>query len=192
MAKRKITCKLLVIGGSAGSLDVLIRVLPKLNTQLSFPIIIVVHRKYTEVSTLSNLLSAKTKLAIRDAEDKEPLMPGTIYLAPSDYHLLVEDNESLSLDYSEKINYSRPSIDVTFETAADVFKQHTVGVLLSGANMDGVNGLLYIKKLKGYAVVQDPNTAQSPFMPQQAIEEQAYDIILNIEELSSFINNLSA
>jgi two-component system chemotaxis response regulator CheB len=192
MAKRKITCKLLVIGGSAGSLDVLIRVLPKLNTQLSFPIIIVVHRKYTEVSTLSNLLSAKTKLAIRDAEDKEPLMPGTIYLAPSDYHLLVEDNESLSLDYSEKINYSRPSIDVTFETAVDVFKQHTVGVLLSGANMDGVNGLLYIKKLKGYAVVQDPNTAQSPFMPQQAIEEQAYDIILNIEELSSFINNLSA
>ncbi|MGY0039472.1 chemotaxis protein CheB [Pedobacter sp. NJ-S-72] len=107
-------CEALIIGGSAGSLDVLLKVLPALDDTLSFPIIIVVHRKHGADSLLPELLSGRTDLIVKEIDEKEPIRAGTIYVAPSDYHTLIEKDKSFSLDYSEKINYSRPAIDATF------------------------------------------------------------------------------
>ncbi|RYY87054.1 MAG: chemotaxis protein CheB [Chitinophagaceae bacterium] len=181
--------RLLLIGGSAGSLEVLLLALPLLRSSLSFPILIVIHRKSSE-SILAELLAARTSLPVKEAEDKEPMQPGTIYIAPADYHTLVEANGTLSLDCSEKINWSRPSIDVTFETAADVYGKGLVGLLLSGANHDGVAGLARIQAAGGKVWVQDPDTAQIAYMPQGAVDQLRVDHLLTPEEMAGAINNL--
>jgi two-component system chemotaxis response regulator CheB len=156
-------CEALIIGGSAGSLDVLLKVLPALREDLSFPIIIVVHRKHSSDSLLEGLLSGRTKLIVKEADEKEEIKAGYIYIAPTDYHLLVENDRTFSLDFSEKVNYSRPSIDVTFEAAAAVYKDKLVCMLLSGSNADGVNGLKAVKGFGGIAAIQDPISAQVPY-----------------------------
>jgi two-component system chemotaxis response regulator CheB len=185
-------CDAMVIGGSAGSLDVLLKVLPDLNVNLSFPIIIVVHRKHGADSLLPALLSGRTKLKVKEAEEKDRLLPGYIYVAPSDYHLLIENNRTFSLDYSEKINYSRPAIDVTFESAALVYRDKLVCMLLSGSNSDGVKGLNAVKAFEGTAVIQDPLSAQSAYMPAQAAQNVKIDFTLSIKDTAEFINLLSS
>ncbi|WP_069657829.1 chemotaxis protein CheB [Arcticibacter eurypsychrophilus] len=182
---------LLLIAGSAGSLDVLLKVLPAIKSNLSFPIIIVLHRKASYDSSLINLFNTKATLPVVEAEEKDSLQNGKIYVAPSDYHLLVETNRSLSLDYSEKIQYSRPCIDVTFETAAEVYKTRIAAILLSGANSDGSAGLKSIKSYGGITAVQNPQYAEVSYMPQKAIQTAPIDYILNIEEIANFINKLS-
>lgn len=182
---------LVVIGGSAGSLDVVLQMLPFLNGGLRFPLIIVLHRKISFDSALTDLFAGKTALIVKEAEEKEELKPGIIYIAPADYHLLVEANHTLSIDYSEKIHYSRPSIDVTFETAADAFGKAAVGILLSGANADGSEGLKVIRSLGGITVVQNPVTAEIPYMPQQALGALAVDYVLDSHQIAGFINKLS-
>lgn len=184
-------CKALIIGGSAGSLDVLLKVLPAINPAITFPIIIVIHRKHGTDSLLPELLSGRTRLTVKEAEEKEEILPGIIYIAPSDYHLLVELNHTLSLDYSEKINYSRPAIDATFQTAAEVYKDKLVCLLLSGSNADGVNGLKTVKQWGGMALIQNPKTAQVAYMPEQARLNVKTDHILNAEDMAEFINSLS-
>jgi len=183
-------CAALVIGGSAGSLEVLIRVLPALNMNLSFPIIIVVHRKQGNDSLLSDLLASKTNLVVKEVEEKEPIIPGTIYIVPSDYHLLIERDQTFSLDYSEKINYSRPSIDVTFQSAADVYRDKLVCLLLSGSNADGVSGMLNAQHNGGEVAVQDPSSAQVPYMPSQAALRTKTKNILKVNEIAAYINAL--
>ena len=183
-------CKALVIGGSAGSLDVLLKVLPEISITLTFPIIIVVHRKQGTDSLLSDLLSSKTLLNVKEVEEKEKIMAGTIYIAPSDYHLLIEKDYTFSLDYSEKVNYSRPSIDVTFQCAAEVYKDELACLLLSGSNTDGVNGLITVSRFNGEAVVQDPSSAQVDYMPAQAILRAKIDKVLAIEEMANYINTI--
>ena len=183
-------CKALVIGGSAGSLDVLLKVFPAIAQYITFPIIIVVHRKKGTDSLLSDLLASKTFLAVKEAEEKETLLAGTIYIAPSDYHLLIEKDLTFSLDSSEKVNYSRPSIDVTFHSAAEAYTDKLVCMLLSGSNSDGVNGLISTKKFGGETVVQDPTSAQVDYMPQQAIQKAQIDHVLMIEEMANYINLL--
>jgi two-component system chemotaxis response regulator CheB len=185
-------CEALIIGGSAGSLDVLLKVLPDLNGDLSFPIIIVVHRKRGTDSLLPDLLSGKTRLRVKEADEKETIKAGFIYIAPSDYHLLIENDRSFSLDFSEKINYSRPSIDATFEAAAEVYKDKLVCMLLSGSNSDGVNGLKVVKAFGGIAVIQDPKSAQVSYMPAQAAENVKIDYTLGIKDAAKFINLLSS
>jgi two-component system chemotaxis response regulator CheB len=185
-------CDALIIGGSAGSLDVLMKVLPDLRKDLSFPIIIVVHRKHTGDSLFAELLSGKTTLKVKEADEKEVIRPGFIYIAPTDYHLLVENDHTFSLDYSEKINYSRPAIDVTFEAAAVVYQEKLVCMLLSGSNSDGVAGLKVVKAYGGIAVIQDPMSAQVPYMPAQAAENVKIDYILSIKDTAEFINLLSS
>jgi len=184
-------CKALIIGGSAGSLDVLLKVLPNLSNALSFPVIIVVHRKHGADSLLPDLLSGKTKLIVKEADEKEPLLAGTIYVAPSDYHLLIEQDQTFSLDYSEKVNYSRPAIDVTFQTAAEVYGDKLACLLLSGSNADGVNGLKTVKDYGGITLIQDPLTAQVAYMPAQAALHVDIDHSLKIEDIAPFINLLS-
>jgi len=182
--------KTIVIGGSAGSLEVLFRLLPKLRPDLKIAVIIVLHRRNSGDSSLSELLSTKSSIPTQEVEDKDPILPGNIYLAPSDYHLLAEKNFTFSLDYSEKINFSRPSLDVTFESAADVYGSSLIGIILSGANEDGTKGLLTIKNNGGIIVAQEPKTAQMPLMPQYAIDHAAIDYILGIDEMADFINGL--
>ncbi|WP_174238632.1 chemotaxis protein CheB [Pedobacter sp. L105] len=184
-------CDALIIGGSAGSLDVLLKVLPLLSTSLSFPVIIVIHRKHGTDSLLPELLSGRTRLFVKEVNEKEPIVAGTVYIAPSDYHTLIEQDRTFSLDYSEKVNYSRPAIDVTFQTAAEVYREKLVCLLLSGSNADGVNGLKSVKAWGGTAIIQDPATAQVAYMPEQASIHVKIDSILRIEDMAEFINLLS-
>jgi two-component system chemotaxis response regulator CheB len=192
MEKSSITrhCSLLIIGGSAGSLDIILMLLPSLRPGLSFPIIIVLHRKNSFDSTLTDLLASKTMLPVKEAEEKDILTPGFIYVAPADYHLLVEKDRTLSLDYSEKVNYSRPSIDVTFETAAEAFGPELVCLLLSGASADGTEGLKAVKKHDGIVIVQNPVTAKVAYMPQHAISDVAVDRIIDAGEIDELVNTL--
>lgn len=178
-----------VIGGSAGSLEVLFRLLPLLKVNITPAVILVLHRRSTGDSSLSNLLSSKTILPLNEAEDKDIISPGRIYLAPSDYHLLIEKDYTFSLDYSEKINFSRPSLDVTFEAAADVYGPRATGIILSGANEDGTAGLKVLQAAGGVVIAQDPVTAQMPLMPDTAIKSLIVDHIFNLVEMAEYINS---
>ena len=184
------TYQLLVIGGSAGSLDVVLKIIVALPVRMQSTVLVVLHRKNTSESPLAGIFASRTKLPVKEVEDKEPLLPGTIYLAPSDYHLLIEDSQNFSLDCSEKIHYSRPSIDVTFESAGETFGSQCAGVLLSGANADGAQGLKAIRELGGFTIVQDPATAEVGFMPQQAILKEAAAAVIATDKLPLFISNL--
>lgn len=138
MAQDKITrYKIIAIGGSAGSLEVVLKIVEALPAVTSSVFIIVLHRKNGPDSILADLFSSKTTLPVKEVEDKEPISPGAIYIAPPDYHLLIEDEENFALDSSEKVQYSRPSIDVSFQSVADCFGAAVLGILLSGANADG-------------------------------------------------------
>lgn len=183
-------CKALVIGGSAGSLEVLLKVIPDLRLDLQFPIIIVVHRKQGADFLLKDLLSSKTELLVKEIEEKEEIKSATIYIAPSDYHLLIEHDHTFSFDYSEKVNYSRPSIDVTFQSAAEVYTESLACLLLSGSNADGVNGLKTVKNFGGVALAQDPQTASVGYMPEQAILKVEIDRVLTINDMANYINSL--
>lgn len=183
-------CEAIFIGGSAGSLDVLLKVLPRLKEDIEFAIIIVLHRKPGIDGLLVELLSSRTRIPVKEIEEKVKVEPGFIYLAPSDYHLLIERNATFSLDHSEKVNYSRPSIDVAFESAADMYKEKLVGLLLSGANADGVAGLLRIKKLGGRVIIQHPDSAMVSYMPAQAGLYVDYDAMLQVDEIAEWINKL--
>lgn len=180
-------CRVLIIGGSAGSLDVLMKILPGINRPTTYTIVIVLHRKSGDDNMLEELLAVKTKVPVQEVEDKVALLPGYIYVAPSNYHLLFEKNNILSLDTSEKVNFSRPSIDVSFESAAEVFGSALIAVLLSGANNDGSEGLKTIKAAGGTIIVQDPATAEMPFMPANAIKTVTPHHILTIDEILKFI-----
>lgn len=182
--------KLLVIGGSAGSLSVLLKVLPEIKTTITICIVIVIHRKNTSDSTLRKLFSTKTFLPVKEIEDKEKLLCGTIYIAPPDYHILFENDGTVALDYSEKVNYSRPSIDVAFESASQEYKKHLTCILLSGASSDGAKGLIEVKKNEGRTVVQDPLTAEASYMPEQAINALQPDEILYPLQMIAYINEL--
>jgi two-component system, chemotaxis family, protein-glutamate methylesterase/glutaminase len=182
--------KLLVIGGSAGGLDVLLKILPELDNSWPLSMIIVLHRKNDNDSLLTELLAAKTTLQVKEAEEKDQLTPGVIYVTPSDYHLLIEPDGSLTLDDSEKVHYSRPSIDVTFTSAAEVFKNKLYCLLLSGANMDGAAGLSTARALGGYTVVQNPTEAGVSFMPQHAINSTTVDSVLSVAEIVEFVKSL--
>lgn len=184
-------CAALIIGGSAGSLEVLLKILPDLALELTFPVIIVLHRKSGKDNLLVDLLASKTKLPVKELQEKEDILAGTIYITPPNYHLLIENNKTFSLDASEKINFSRPSIDVAFESAAEIYADQLVGILLSGANSDGTLGLQNIKDNGGTVAVQNPKTSVVSIMPESAIENVAVDAVLNPEEMASYINQLS-
>ncbi len=182
--------KIVLIGGSAGSLHVVIDVLSRLKTDLKIPVVIIIHSKNDSTSNLGHLLSMRTALKVKEADDKETIKPGWVYLAAADYHLLVEDNRHFALDDSEKINYSRPSIDVTFQSIAEVYKEGVTAILLSGANADGVEGMRLIMQYGGSLAVQDPQTAQVAFMPQSAMDELGIEKVLSEDEIADFINCL--
>lgn len=182
--------ELVVIGGSAGSLQVILETVKNLNGDLCFPIILILHRKAQAVNILPNLLQQFSNIDVIEIEDKTEIQNNKIYIVPSDYHLLFESRTVVSLDGSEKMNYSRPSIDVTFRSASEIFGESVIGVLLSGANSDGVEGLKYIKKNKGKVWIQDPETADVDYMPRQAMQNVDYDLIITSDNLAKYINEL--
>ncbi len=192
MAQDEVKYQTVAIGGSAGSLDVLLKIVPQLPTGSGASFVIVVHRKNDADSILVDLLSARTRMNVKEVEDKEPILPNVIYIAPPDYHLLFEDKASFSLDSSEKVHYSRPSIDVTFESVADTFHSSSIGILLSGANADGAEGLARIKQAGGFTIAQDPATADVAYMPQQAIYKNAVAEIAAADAIAGWIRKLLA
>lgn len=180
----------LLIGGSAGSLDVIMQILPALRPDLGLAVILILHRKTGE-SLLPDLLGDKTTWAVKEAEEKESIEKNTIYIAAADYHLLIEEDKTFSLDYSEKVNFSRPAIDVTFETAVEVYGASIAALLLSGANGDGTDGLAQIKAAGGLTIVQDPIEACVSYMPQHAIDTVKVDYVSPTTEIIEIINRLN-
>jgi len=185
------TIELIVIGGSAGSLQVILEMIKKLDENFGFSILLVVHRKAYSTSILPTLLQQFTSMEVIEIEDKADIQKNKIYIVPADYHLLFEDKNTVSLDSSEKMNYSRPSIDVTFKSAAETFGENVIGILLSGANADGVEGLKYIKKNNGEVWIQNPESAEVDYMPKQATQQVDYDLLIEPKDLAEHINKLN-
>lgn len=169
----------MVIGGSAGALAMVLHIIQSLSPDLDLAVLIVLHRKQAEENVLLEVLKAKTDFEVREAEDKDEMQAGVIYIAPADYHVLIERDGSLTLDDSEKVNYSRPSIDVSFESAAEIYGDSLICVLLSGANADGADGLVFAKKRGAKVVIQDPGTADFVYMPKTAMALTTPDLLLD-------------
>jgi len=181
----------IVVGASAGGIEAFGRIIGKLPALFSLPIILVQHLHKDQDSTLARFYNDRTLLKVEEAEEKENILPGHIYVAPPDYHLLLERDETFSLSVDEKVNYSRPSIDVLFESAADVYGAELVGVLLTGANHDGARGLQRIRKHGGLTLVEDPATAKFPEMPRSALACTDIDYIFPLDELGEFLLTLA-
>jgi len=180
----------LVIGVSAGGLAALTKILPGFDGKMHLPVLIVQHISPVSDDFLPQHFNKQCSQTVKEAEDKEPVLPDTIYFAPPNYHLLVEPDQSLALSAEERVNYSRPAIDVLFESAADVYSDKLIGLLLTGANTDGTHGMIKINKFGGLTIVQDPETAEVETMPLSAIEHSRIDYIVPLHEIAGFINNL--
>ncbi len=183
------TFKLVVIGTSLGGLSALKVLLGGLTKAFPPAIAVVQHRHKESGNVLSEFMQQYTSLTVRDVEDKDELLPGSVYLAPADYHLLVEPGY-LTLSIDEPICYARPSIDVLFESAADAYMNRTIGIILTGANHDGAKGLARIKACGGLAIVQDPATAEMSVMPQAALAATAVDAVLPLSDIAPYLVNL--
>ena len=168
---------MIIFGGSAGSLDVLLKMLPHF-PRGDVAYVVVLHRRADVDHLLQALFQKRTTLEVVEVEDKEVIDRNTIYLAPPGYHLLFESRREFALDSSEKIHFSRPSIDATFESASEVFAEKTIAILLSGANADGAQGLLQVRRAGGITIAQDPTDAEVSYMPEQAIAINAQMHIL--------------
>jgi two-component system chemotaxis response regulator CheB len=183
--------ELVVIGGSAGSLPILLRIIKQLPADFSVPIVIVVHRQRNVLSEFTTILTSAFKnRKIVEPDDKISIDKGSIYVAPQNYHLLVEKDFTFSLDYSEPVKFSRPSIDVTFESAASVYKSNLIAILLSGANNDGAAGLVSVVQNGGSIIAQDPETAEFPAMPASAIASASGIVILTPDEIAAYLTNI--
>lgn len=184
--------KAIVIGASYGGLEAIKFILNELPLNFKTPVIIVLHIGNNNINTFLTLLNLNENLTVKEAEEKEILKAKTIYFAPPNYHLQVEDEFSLSVSTAEKVNFSRPSIDVLFETAAWTFKHQLIGILLTGSNSDGAEGLKTIKKFGGITIVENPETAFAQTMPQSAIKKSTPDFILNLEEIAKKMTELTS
>lgn len=181
--------QLVVIGCSLGGMNALTTIFGELPETFPVPIAVVQHRYRTSNASLPAHFRRHTRLNVVDADDKQWIRPGCIYLAPANYHLLVENGE-LSLSVDEPVAFSRPSIDVLFESAADAYREAVVGVILTGANADGARGVARIKENGGFVLVQDPDTAEAPDMPRAAIASTTVDRILPLDRIGPFLVEL--
>lgn len=181
--------EIVVIGASYGGLAALQILLADLSPEFPLPVVIVQHRKKDGDDGLCEYLKKRSRLPLIEPDDKEKVEPGHVYLAPRDYHLLIEES-IFALSTESPVAFARPSIDVLFESAADIYRDRIIGVILTGANRDGAKGLAKIKALGGLAVVQDPESAESRAMPDAAISATKVDHILPLAEIAPFLNKL--
>ena len=183
-------CNAVVIGVSAGGVEALSTIIPVLPKGYRLPVIVVQHMQETRETYLATFLDKHSNISVKEAEDKESICAGTVYIAPPGYHLLIEDDFTFSLSMEPRVNFSRPAIDVLFESAADTYHENLAGVVLTGANMDGSRGLRRISEHHGLTIVQDPETAASTAMPRSAIRMVDVDHILPLNEIGPFLKNL--
>lgn len=173
--------KLLLLGGSAGSFKLIFRVVKNLPAQLGKTVIVVIHRKKNFFSEIEKLFAENTRMFTREITDKDKIADNTVYIVPANYHALIEKEGTFGLDVSEAVWYSKPSIDVTFESAAEVYGDRCTAVLFSGANQDGAAGLLKLQQAGALTIVQDPDEAEMTEMPQAAVNLHAGYILPNNE-----------
>lgn len=181
----------IVIGVSAGGLLALEKILPRLDKAIPMPVFVVQHISADSDNYLPRHFDARSFVTVKEGEDKEKVVPGTVYFAPPNYHLMVEFERTLSLSIEERVNFSRPSVDVLFETAAEAYGDKLIGVILTGANSDGAQGLKKIQQLGGLTIVQSPETAESDAMPKAAIKAANVDHVLPLNKIGDFINLLA-
>src|SRR5438874_1983471 len=179
--------ELICVGASWGGLDAISRLLSDLPGEVDLPVVVAQHRHVTSPpGALADLLHLRIKRPVQDVEDKMPIEPGHVYLAPPDYHLLVQRG-SFALSTDARVHFARPSIDVLFESAAYAYGRGVIGIVLTGANEDGAAGLALVKLRGGVAVIQDPHGAARRTMPDAAIAATAADAILPLEEIGNFV-----
>lgn len=186
------TLQAVVIGASAGAIQALLHILPALPGDFALPVLIVVHVPPTRKSELTMLFSGRCALPVREADDKEAIVPGTIYFAPPDYHMLVESEGTISLSTDEAVCFSRPSIDVLFETAAEAWGPCVAGVVLTGANDDGARGLAAIGGAGGVTLVQDPASAYSRAMPAAALAHWPQAEVRSLDGIVAYLKEVGA
>jgi len=179
-----------VIGTSAGGVDALSVLLPALPGSSKAAVFVVLHLPRDRPSLLVDIFAPKCGMAVREASDKEPVEAGTIYFAPPDYHLLVDEGPHLALSSDELVNFSRPAIDVLFESAADEYGERLLGIVLTGGNQDGAAGLQAVRAAGGMTIVQQPETAQVPYMPELALERGEVDYVLTLEQIAALLGTL--
>jgi two-component system chemotaxis response regulator CheB len=177
----------IVIGGSSGSLDALSIILPALPAQFPIPIAIVIHVPPNRPSLLASVLGARCALRVREVEDKEPVAAATLFVAPPNYHLLIERQRTFALSIDAPIHYSRPAIDALFESAAEAYGASLLAVLLAGANEDGAHGVRRVKELGGTVVVQEPSSTHAPEMPRAALRSASVDSVLAPAGIAEFL-----
>lgn len=176
-----------VIGASVGAIEALSVLLPALPEDYALPVLVVVHVPPGKGSALAELFATRCRIPVKEAEDKEPIRGGTVYFAPGDYHLLVEPDFTLSLSSEEPVLYSRPAIDVLFQSAADAYGNELIGVVLTGGSADGAEGLKAIRDAGGLTLVQAPETAQGNTMPLAALEACPEARAMPLDELAALL-----
>jgi two-component system chemotaxis response regulator CheB len=179
-----------VIGASAGGFEALLAVLKGLPASYPMPLVVVLHLPENHDSRLADLFGLRLPLQAREARDKESLAAGTVYFAPSGYHLSIENDRSFSLSCEDRVSYARPSIDVLFASAADAYGKSLAGILLTGANYDGAAGLAGMRLAGALTIVQDPATAEVSTMPEAALRRMTPDLILPLAEINSLLHRL--
>ncbi len=181
----------MILGGSAGSFQVVLKILESLPRKAPYPVFIIMHRLKNVRHGFVEALISRSVLPVREPYDKEIIRSGHVYLAPSNFHLLIEREEYISLSTDEARIYSRPSIDYAFATAADHYGNTLLALLLSGANKDGVAGLKFIKKQGGTTIIQDPDSCEVPTMTLAANKEMTPAHIMSPEQICTFIKSLT-
>jgi two-component system chemotaxis response regulator CheB len=180
----------IVIGASAGGLEAVGTVLDALPEDFAVPIVVVQHIPANAGDALPRRFQRHCRLPVHEAEDKEPVAGGNVFIAPPDFHLMIEPERRFSLSREERVNFSRPSIDVLFETAAEAYCSELVGVILTGASADGAAGLARVKRMGGLSIVQDPETAEVDIMPRAALNACDADRVLPLAEIGPFLISL--
>ncbi|XPV76649.1 MAG: chemotaxis protein CheB [Desulfovibrio sp.] len=183
--------EIIAIGVSAGGLEALSEIVPMFDKNIPIPVVIVQHMSPDSDNYLARLLNDISEVTVKEADDKEYLEAGCVYIAPPDYHLLINLDKTVFLSCEDRVNYSRPSVDVLFESVADTFCNKAVGVVLTGANSDGAKGLMDIKRCDGLGIVQAPETAQADAMPKAALEAAEVDFIVPLNKMGRFLNTLA-
>lgn len=185
------TFQAVVIGVSTGGVRALQTLLGQLPADFPVPVLVVQHMAPDSESGFAKLLDDRCSLCVKEADEQDQIVPGTVYLAPPNYHLLVEPNGFLSLSADPHVSFSRPSVDVLFESAAAVFGAELIGVVLTGANFDGSRGLKTIKQCGGLAIVQDPADAEAEQMPQAAIAATEVDHVIALDAMAALLQKLA-
>jgi len=175
------------IGGSAGSISPISTILSSLPADFNLIITVVIHSSADSKTSMTETLANNCILTVIEISDKEKPLPNTVYVAPSGYHLYAENNKLFSLSVDQKVHFSRPAIDVTFTSAAEIFGKHCIAILFSGANEDGSEGLLNVKLHGGLTIVQSPESSQVGIMPQSAIDNGAATKVLSPEEITDLL-----